>query len=223
MLTAQQALTKANETKQWAIGMCDNFVANMFGYTSSGYPTAASHWGSIPSGDKHPGDMQAPAGALMFWGGGAGHVAISDGSGGIFTTDYPTSGMVSHVQATVISGSWGKPYLGWSVPVFQGQVGNVARDASYSIPGVGSLPGAGAVTDALGGGFLSGLVSGFGGDVKDLAERGALMLLGWILLLVGVIEFVGGRGKIKASMGGKGEGESKTGDEGGGDGDGETT
>lgn len=196
MLTPQQAVQKASDTTRWAIGMCDNFVANMFGYNASGYPTAINHWNSIPSQDKHPGDMNAPAGALMFWGGGsAGHVALSDGHGGIFTTDYPQAGMVSHVDSSVISKSWGKPYLGWSLPVFQGQVGSVA-DASFTIP----VPGTGGITvptspgdiaGSVGSATINALSSAFGTDFKDIVQRLALMFFGAIVLIIGVVMFTG--------------------------------
>lgn len=186
MLSGSQALANAAKTTRWAVGMCDNFVANMFGYSSSGYPTASNHWSSIPGNEKHPGDLNAPAGALMFWGGGAGHVAISDGHGGIFSTDYPTSGMVSHVDAGVISGKWGKPYLGWSVPVFQGQDGTAAQQASFSIPGVPiplpSIPSAGS-------GLLDLLTGAFSSNPKDLIERAGIIILGTVLMIVGLLQF----------------------------------
>lgn len=198
MLTAKQALQKASDTSRWAVGMCDNFVANMFGYTASGYPTAQNHWNSIPSQDKHPGDMNAPAGALMFWGGGAGHVALSDGHGGIFSTDMPSPGIVSHVSASTISSMWHKPYLGWSLPVFQGQVYNVANDASFNVtPAVGlgnvPLPGVGNVSKDV----LKSIADMFGIDVVDMLERAVLMFLGFVLLLVGLFRVSGTQGRIQ--------------------------
>lgn len=183
MTTASQALQRAMSTTRWAVGMCDNFVANMFGYTASGYATATSHWASIPDSDKHPGDMNAPAGALMFWGGGAGHVAISDGKGGIISTDYPSPGIVSHTQASVISQNWGKPYLGWSQPIFQGkQAATVSPAGAFGIPGIPSVP------QLLTGGLLNSLPGMFGvGSVKDLAQRAGLVLFGGVLVVVGVL------------------------------------
>lgn len=211
MLSPNQALQKASSTTKWAVGMCDNFVANMFGYSASGYPTAANHWNSIPSDYKHPGDMNAPAGALMFWGGGAGHVAISDGNGGIFSTDYPSAGQVSHVSASVITETWKKPYLGWSVPVFQGQVGTVSQ-AGYGvpIPGLGTvqIPSLGDIGKGLQGvvpglpgvgtSFINSLVSGFGTDLKDLLERLGLMILGFILIVVGLLQFTRSRQRVES-------------------------
>lgn len=206
MLTPQQALQKASDTTRWAVGMCDNFVANMFGYTASGYPTAQNHWNSIPSQDKHPGDMNAPAGALMFWGGGsAGHVALSDGHGGIFTTDYPSAGQVSHVDASVISKSWGKPYLGWSLPVFQGQVGSVS-DASFTVPvpgtnGVTIPTSPGDIAGSVGSATIGALTSAFGTDFKDIVQRVALMLFGGVVLVIGVIMFTGQGDRVQKLAG----------------------
>ncbi|HEY6019822.1 MAG TPA: hypothetical protein VIY48_07925 [Candidatus Paceibacterota bacterium] len=207
MLSPSQALQKASKTTRWAVGMCDNFVANMFGYSASGYPTAANHWNSIPSNDKHPGDYSAPAGALMFWGGGAGHVAISDGNGGIFSTDYPSAGQVSHVSASVIAETWKKPYLGWSVPVFQGQVGTVSQaglgTADVSSPGDigkaigGSIPG----LPSVGTSFINSLLSGFETDLKDLLERLGLMVLGFILIVVGLLQFTRTQQRVQNLVG----------------------
>jgi hypothetical protein len=196
MLSPNDALKKAASTTRWAIGMCDNFVANMFGYSSSGYPTAANHWNSIPAQDKHPGDTNAPAGALVFWGGGAGHVAIADGSGGVFSTDYPTSGEVSHVAQSTITKQWGKPYLGWSLPVFQGQVGTIS-DAGFKIPGTGvTVPtpgGSSAVLDMI--------TSAFNGNPKDLLERLGLIILGTLIFIVGILQFTAsGAGGIAKSL-----------------------
>lgn len=122
MKSTSEALSFAANTTHWAVGMCDNFVANAFGYQNSGYSTASQHWAA--SKQKHPGDRNAPAGALMFWGGGDGHVAISDGGGGIWSTDITGSGLVGHVPSTYIDSKWGKPYLGWASPEFGGEIGS---------------------------------------------------------------------------------------------------
>jgi len=114
------AIAKAQSTKRWAVGMCDNFVANMYGYSSSGYATAMANWNATPNNLKHAGDMNAPAGALMYWGGGSGHVALSLGNGSIVSTDIGGNGTVTTVPATTISSKWGKSYLGWTYPYFQG-------------------------------------------------------------------------------------------------------
>jgi hypothetical protein len=126
--------------------MCDNFVANMYGYSSSGYSTAAANWTATPANLKHPGDMQAPAGALMYWGGGDGHVALSLGNGSIISTDIGGNGTVTTAPATAITSKWGKPYLGWAYPYFQG------KEATNTL---GGYTGSTSVTTSDQAGFLS--------------------------------------------------------------------
>lgn len=193
MISWQQALQNAMRTHTWAVGMCDNFVANMYGYSSSGYNTALVHWNSIPGASQHPGDQNAPAGALMFWGGNQdGHVAISDGSGGIFSTDIGGQGTVSHVPSSEITSKWGLQYLGWSPPIFQsgsaGTVGGYSGVTQAFSMNPGDIVGNAATGGLLG--FLTGS-SGFGTDIKDLAERAALIILGGVLILIGLYRMSG--------------------------------
>lgn len=122
MLSYQEALANAAKTKSWPQGMCDNFVANMYGYTASGYHTAQEHWDLTPATDKHPGDSDSPAGSLVFWSGGSqgyGHVALSDGTEHVWSTDIGGPGTVTLVPVSEIEESWGLTYLGWALPVFQ--------------------------------------------------------------------------------------------------------
>lgn len=185
MLSFGQALQNAAKTTTWAIGMCDNFVANMYGYSASGYATAAEHWSNLPGGDQHPSDYNAPAGALMFWGGGSngnGHVAISDGAGGIYSTDISGPGTVSHVAATEISSKWGLPYLGWSPPVFLGQQGSVG-----AYQGTNLVAQQADTTSAVSSSLLSDLLSVLGINTADLLERAGLILLGGALIVMGAI------------------------------------
>jgi hypothetical protein len=124
MTTAAQALAKAKSVKTWAVGMCDNFVANMYGFSSSGYATAVKNWQATPANLKHGGDWNAPAGALMYWSGGstgAGHVAISLGNGNVISTDATSAGVVGTISARTPTDKWGHPYLGWAYPYFQGK------------------------------------------------------------------------------------------------------
>jgi hypothetical protein len=211
MLSAQQALAKATSVTAWTIGMCDNFVANMYGYGSSGYVDAITHWNSIPSNLQHPGDQNAPAGALMFWGGGRGHVAISDGAGGIYSTDQPSPGRVSHVPASYITNGWGKPYLGWTPPVFQGQTGQVgaAGTAVNSVTQVGmtspSSPTGGLPLWLLG-------ANGTTTSWSDLFERVGLILLGTVLLAVGIWKFSGTGDSISSVLKSTGKAKKNAGE-----------
>lgn len=118
-----EALARCAITSSWSVGMCGQFCAAMYGYGSSGYASALVQWNNAPAGLRFPGATDAPPGALMFWGGGShgfGHVAISDGFGEIFSIDISGPGTVSLVPAGTITSRWGLPYLGWSLPFFQG-------------------------------------------------------------------------------------------------------
>lgn len=196
MDSSSQALANAAATLHWTVGMCDNFVAKMYGYTNSGYDSAAMHWASLPSQDKHPGDMNAPAGALMFWGGGYGHVAISDGKGGIYSTDIPNSGDVSHVSASYVTNVWRKPYLGWSVPVFQGQVGTTGPVQST----VQQASISGDIAAGIGGGFKDAVIQGAAGLGSSLIKWtvwGGEFLVG--TALIGFAIFLLVKGTVNAA------------------------
>lgn len=147
MASVTAALTKAKTVTRWAIGMCDNFVANMYGYSSSGYNTAIDNWSATPANLKHPGDMNAPAGALMYWSGGDGHVAISLGNGSIISTDIGGPGTVTTAPATAIGSKWGKTYVGWAYPFFNGKE---ATNALGPWEGSTSVVNAGLTGDLLG-------------------------------------------------------------------------
>lgn len=191
MLSPSQAIQNAKKTTRNIVGMCDRWVAQYYGYSSSGYSTAIAHWGAIPPTEKHPGDTNAPPGSLVFWSGGssgAGHVAISLGGGKIISTDYPRSGITSTTTIDAISNGWGEHYMGWSKPVFQGQV----SQASFPIP----LPG----FPGLGGHTILDLITDvFGGELKDILQRLALMLLGGILITIGILNMQGTRLKAVIS------------------------
>lgn len=115
-----EALARCATTKTWQVNMCGQFCARMYGWSASGYASALVQWNQTPGRLKHPGDTAAPAGMLMFWGIGFGHVAISDGQGGCWSIDISGPGTVTRVPASTIITKWGKPYLGWTVPYFQG-------------------------------------------------------------------------------------------------------
>lgn len=62
--------------------LCDRLVCRAYGYATSGYLTAATHWAAMVEGaTARPGDRCPPAGAFVFWApapgsDGAGHVAL---------------------------------------------------------------------------------------------------------------------------------------------------
>jgi len=100
--------------------MCGQFCAAMYGYGASGYRSALVQWTATPDALRRPGDANAPAGALLYWDGGNGHVAVADGFGSCWSIDISGPGTVTLVPASMISARWSKPYLGWAFPYFQG-------------------------------------------------------------------------------------------------------
>lgn len=192
MLTPEQALAKAKSTASYAVGMCDRFVAQMFGFSSSGYNRAIDNWNAVPVSSRHLGDTNAPAGSLMFWSGGsagAGHVAISDGNGGVYSTDQPSPGRVSNVPASAITDGWHETYLGWTPPYFQGQMGSVGAAGTGNGSTVTQAGTTGTNASATSDILSSILGLGGGKGTKDLAERAGLILLGVILIVVGLWKF----------------------------------
>jgi hypothetical protein len=194
--TWQQAIAFAKGTQSWTVGMCDQFVARAWGYSSSGYPRAIDHWFAVPANLKHPGDANAPPGSLMFWQGGsagAGHVALSLGGGNIISTDQPVSGLVSSVPASNITNGWHEQYLGWTEPYFQGQAAGSSGPAGSSSPVTGTTPSAGGTgtttaTD-VSSSFLSGFLPSFTGFVKT-AIWGTETLIGLALMVFGTVILV---------------------------------
>jgi hypothetical protein len=202
MNTFLQALQKAAQTHTWATGMCDEFVAAMYGYPASGYDTALDQWNSMPGDVEHPGDMDAPAGALMFWeekgGGGDGHVALSDGMGGIYSTDISGDGTVSHVSSGEIASKWGLSYLGWSQPIFEGSSAGAVGTYQATAAGTATQASVSSDVGSVGSSILDFLTggSGFNTGVKDLLERGALILFGAVLVVVALVQFSRGSGVV---------------------------
>jgi cell wall-associated NlpC family hydrolase len=196
MTTAAQALAKAKTVKTWTVGMCDNFVAQMYGFGSSGYATAVKNWQATPAKLKHGGDWNAPAGALMYWSGGstgAGHVAISLGNGNIISTDATGPGKVGTIPARTPTDKWGHPYLGWTYPYFQGKEATQSlggwNGSTSAVPA--STTGLQVSADAITTGFLSTVMAPFQFVLKFFIWGGEVGI-GLVLLLVGVFIFARG-------------------------------
>lgn len=119
-----EVLSRCLETRSWAVGMCGQFCARMYGYSASGYVDALTQWKQTPARLKHPGSLDPEPGSLVFWGGGSaghGHVAIALGDGSCFTIDLAGAGTVTRAPVSLVHTLWGLPYLGWTAPYFQGQ------------------------------------------------------------------------------------------------------
>lgn len=193
MTTAAQALAKAKSVKTWAVGMCDNFVANMYGFSSSGYATAVKNWQGTPSTLKHAGDWNAPAGALMYWSGGstgAGHVAISLGNGNIISTDATKLGSVGTISARTPTDKWGHPYLGWAYPYFQGKeaTGSLGGWSGSTSAVPASTTGTQISADAVTTGFVSGVMAPFK-FMMSFFIWGSEVGLGIVLMVIGILIF----------------------------------
>lgn len=122
--SVSEALSRCRATDSWAVAMCGQFCAAMYGYNASGYASAYVQWQQTPARLKHAGARGEPAGSLLFWSGGPsnhGHVAVADGEGGCWSIDISGAGTVTQVSVERISQRWGLPYLGWTAPYFQGQ------------------------------------------------------------------------------------------------------
>ena len=100
-------------------GHCLRYVTLAYGYTA-GYLYAHMVWTNAPASIRHPGDFNAPPGAVVVWsnagglGGGAGHIGISIGGGEMLTTSGTT------VQIMPIRNNGYVPdanYYGWMPPV----------------------------------------------------------------------------------------------------------
>lgn len=191
MTTAAQALANAKRVTSWAVGRCDEFVARMYGFGSSGYATAVANWQATPGTLKHAGDWNAPAGALMYWSGGstgAGHVAISTGDGNIISTDAHALGSVGSIPARTPTDKWGHPYLGWAYPYFQGRqgtdgLGNWTGGSTSVVPATAT--GTQISADAVTTGFLGAVLTPFKALLSMFVWGGELGG-GILLMLIGV-------------------------------------
>lgn len=99
------------------VGYCLQWVRGCYS-APGGVTSAALWWAHAPH--PHPGDYNPPAGAPVAWTGGSkgdGHIAISDGTGHVITTDFPTSGRIGRVAITAIGGK-SLHFAGWAEPDF---------------------------------------------------------------------------------------------------------
>jgi hypothetical protein len=114
---AQQAVEWARQqhtipTGGWS-GWCLRFSRNAWQLPAL-YPDAITAWRQTPTQHRHTWSSRPPAGAVVYWEGGAhGHIAISDGTGYVYTTDYPRKDFVGHVRIGTIEQAWGMTPLGW--------------------------------------------------------------------------------------------------------------
>lgn len=115
-LTAVQAAKRAMGTTDPArYDRCLWWVRMLYKIPAAA-PTAVAAWDAVAVEHRH-GWYNPPAGVPVFWTGGsqgAGHVALSDGQGGVWSTDIGGRGTVTRVPISRIHAVWGLSYAGWA-------------------------------------------------------------------------------------------------------------
>lgn len=92
---------------------CLKFVRTSWGIPATGIKDANAAWRMAK--DKHPGNANPPAGAPVYWAVGKfGHIAISDGTGHVYSNDILRKGKIDRVPISLIARKWKAKYLGWS-------------------------------------------------------------------------------------------------------------
>lgn len=117
----------ATNSRQW-YRSCLALVANAYGWGGSGVGTAGEHALLLKrAGKLHTSRTNIPRGAVLWWtNSGAGHVAIFDGTGYIYSNDVITDGEVSRVRWDFPEKNWGQHFEGWSAPYFPQAGGSAA-------------------------------------------------------------------------------------------------
>jgi hypothetical protein len=130
---AQWAQQASSSGRTWS-GLCDRYVANVYGQAHSGYESALVHWGKTPANLRRDGDRNPPIGALVYWRTGkpAGHVAVVVGKNAngepLISTTHTNDG----VPTTMTLDEAGMQYLGWAVPYFQGKTAKLDPNAQIA-------------------------------------------------------------------------------------------
>jgi hypothetical protein len=92
-------------------GYCEAFVEIAYG-TRHHYATALTDYRAQKAAGRIHIDADPPAGALVYYGGGAGHVALSVGGGQVITT-WGYAGQHYPLRQTQIR-AFSNPYYGWA-------------------------------------------------------------------------------------------------------------
>lgn len=96
-------------------GMCLKNV-RLWLEVAAEYPTAIAAFKGAGNLDQHSW-YNPPAGVPVFWSGGstgAGHVALADGLGNVYSTDILRKGKCDLVPIATIHARWGLTYQGWT-------------------------------------------------------------------------------------------------------------
>ena len=103
-------------------GWCLQFVYNAYaqgaGVDIGTAPSALDYWNAHPEA-QHPGDVNPPAGAMVFWGATSynpyGHVGIAEGGDTVISSEERTTTTI-HEFSIADRNSGGYPYLGGTLP-----------------------------------------------------------------------------------------------------------
>lgn len=138
---AYAAKEHVNPSQGWA-RLCLAFCNYAAGAPHLG-GTALDAWNRAGKAHQH-GYYNPPAGVPVFWDGGSGHVAWSDGKGNVWSNDILRAGKIDLVPIALIAKKWGKKYLGWTDTLNGKSVYTHPAAAATPLPAVPAGPAPGA-------------------------------------------------------------------------------
>src|SRR4249919_1504704 len=104
--SSSEAIGNARKDSSCSKGMCLSYVVKWLEGAKIGCPDAITSWNW--STQKHSGDTNPPAGAPVYWQGGAhGHIGLSIGGGKFRDTDMTSTGKVSEQSLSWVKNNWG--------------------------------------------------------------------------------------------------------------------
>jgi hypothetical protein len=188
-----QAVAIARTYSTYAPGLCLQWVRTCLGVPPK-YDDAETAWQNALH--KHPGAFVPPLGVPVWWENNSirGHVALSDGYGGCYSTDYPSRGRVGRVGIAKLTTEWNMHYRGWTedingVVILSGGSASlwegVKRALSNLTPtSVAGGEGAGTPTGLVASLSTIGNAIGFVADPHNWARAGMFTLGGALLVVI---------------------------------------
>ncbi len=116
-----------NPSKSW-YRRCLELVMKAYGYSGGADTAYEAGRDAEARGQLSTDRTNIPRGAVLYWdghatGNPAGHVAIADGRGYIYSNDVKTPGKVDRVPQDFPEKQWGQRWMGWTGPYFPQGVG----------------------------------------------------------------------------------------------------
>lgn len=157
-----------------------------------GFPTATAGW--IGARYKHAGDLNPPAGVPVWWSGGAGHVALSIGSGKIISTDWPHTGIVGQTTIAEMNRRWHKTYKGWSEDIDGARISGIGSSSPVTqAPSTTPVDNAQPTGFSLGGIFATVAewqhISDWLSDAHNWIRVG-LFIVGLMFCIIGMVRIM---------------------------------